>query len=83
VRQFHQGANLIGVYAVYNARLDKTTHLSRLTTQTRIFRDGKSIFNGETTPLDVSGQTDLQRLIAGSRLYVGLDCRLAITCCRS
>ena len=73
VRQFHQGANLIGVYAVYNALLDKTTHLPRLTTQTRIFRDGKSIFTGETTPLDVSGQTDLQRLIAGSRLYVGPD----------
>jgi VWFA-related protein len=73
VRQFHQGANLIGVYAVYNALLDKTTHLPRLTTQTRIFRDGKSIFTGDPTPLDLQGQTDLQRLIAGSRLYVGPD----------
>ena len=71
VRQFRQGANLIGVYAVYNALLDKTTHLPRLTTQTRIFRDGKPVFTGDPTPLDAQGQTDLQRLIAGTRLYVG------------
>jgi VWFA-related protein len=71
VRQFHQGSSLMAVYAVYNALLDKTTSQPRLTTQTRIFRDGKAIFTGTPTPLDVSGQTDLQRLIAGSRLYVG------------
>jgi len=73
VRQFRQGSNLIAVYAVYNALFDKTTNLSRLTTQTRIFRDGKSVFSGNPTPLDVQGQTDLQRLIAGSRLPLGPD----------
>ncbi len=73
VRLFRQGSNLIAVYAVYNALLDKTTHLPRLTTLVRIFRDGKSIFTGDPTPLDLQGQTDLQRLIAGSRLYVGPD----------
>ncbi len=71
VRQFRQGSNLIAVYAVYNALFDKTTSLPRLTTQTRIFRDGKSIFTGNPTPLDVSGQTDRQRVIAGSRVPVG------------
>jgi VWFA-related protein len=70
VRQFRQGSNLIAVYAVYNALLDKTTNLPRLTAQTRIFRDGKSIFVGNATPLDIQGQTDLQRLMAGSRFYV-------------
>ncbi len=71
VRQFRQGSNLIAVYAVYNALLDKTTNLPRLTTQTRIFRDGKPVFTGDPTPLDAQGQTDPQRLIAGSRLHVG------------
>jgi VWFA-related protein len=70
VRQFHQGATLIAVYAVYNAVVDKTTQLPRLTAQTRIFRDGKSIFTGDPAPLDAQGKTDLQRLIVGSEVRV-------------
>jgi hypothetical protein len=69
VRQFHQGVELIAVYAVYNA-IDKTTAPPQLTTQTRIFRDGKLLFSGNPTPLNFEGQADLQRLIAGSRLLV-------------
>ncbi len=71
VRQFHQGANLIAVYAVYNALLDKTARLPRLTAQARIFRETKSVFVGTPTPLDIQGQTDLQRLVAGSRVFIG------------
>jgi hypothetical protein len=71
VRQFQQGANLIAVYAVYNALVSKTTPLVQLTAQARIFRDGKLILNGDPTPLNVSEQMDLQRLIAESRLQVG------------
>jgi VWFA-related protein len=70
VRKFHQGANLIAVSAVYNALVDKTTHLPQLTAQTRIFRDGKLLFTGDPMPLSVQGQTDLQRLIANVRLQV-------------
>lgn len=71
VRQFHQGSHLIAVYVVYNAMISKTTTLPRLTAQTRVFRDGKAVFTGDPTPLDAKGQTDLQRIITGSRLYVG------------
>jgi VWFA-related protein len=73
VRQFHQGANLIAVYAVYNALVNKSAPLIQLTAQTRFFRDGKLIFTGDPTPLNVPGQTDLQRLIGDSRLQVGPD----------
>jgi VWFA-related protein len=71
VRQFHQGSNLIAVYAVYNALLDPTTHLPRLTTQMRVLRDGKPIFTSDPAPIDAQGQTDLQRLINGSLLRLG------------
>jgi VWFA-related protein len=71
VRQFQRGANLIAVYAVYNALVNKATPLVQLTAQTRIFRDGKLIFTGEPASLNVSGQTDLQRLIGESRLSIG------------
>ncbi len=71
VRQFHQGANLIAVYAVYNALLDQTAHLPRLTAQTRIFRDGKPVFTADPAPLDAQGQTDLQRIFTASRVHLG------------
>jgi VWFA-related protein len=73
VRRFRQGTNLIFAYAIYNAHLDKTTHLPQLTSQTRIFRDGQLIYNGALLPLNASGQSDLQRITGGSRLQLGSD----------
>jgi VWFA-related protein len=66
VRRFHQGTSLDAAYAVYNAPLDKSTNLPQLTTQIRIFRDGKAVFTGTETPLNAAGQVDLKRLIANS-----------------
>jgi hypothetical protein len=71
VRRFHQGTNLDFIYAVYNALLDSTTRLPRLTKQTRVFREGKPILTGNPTPLDVTGQRDLQRLVGGAQLQLG------------
>jgi hypothetical protein len=71
MRRFHQGTNLVFVYAVYNARLDNTTRVPQLTTQTRVFREGKPIFAGNPVPLDATGQRDLQRLNGGAELQLG------------
>jgi hypothetical protein len=71
VRKFRQGDDLIAIYAVYNALVTTSTKLPQLTTQVRIFRDGKTVFTGDPAPFDVAGQTDLQRLMAGSRFQVG------------
>jgi hypothetical protein len=73
VRRFSQGANLMFAYAVYKAQLDSATHLAQLTSQTRIFLDGKLIYTGEIVPLPVSGQTDLWRITGGSRILLGTD----------
>jgi len=73
VRQFHQGVNLIAVYAVYNALLDQTAHLPQLTAQTRIFHDGKPVFTGDPAPLDAQAQKDLQRIFTASRVHLGPD----------
>ena len=73
LRRFHQGTNLVFVYSVYNAQLDRTTQLPQLTTQTRVFRDGKPILTGNPTPLDLSGQRDLQRIATGAQLQLGPD----------
>ena len=71
MRRFQQGSTLVFVYAVYNGLVDQTTHLPQLTTQTRIFRDGKPIFIGDSATIDVQGQPDPNRIATGSRLQLG------------
>jgi hypothetical protein len=71
LRRFHQGTRLVFVYAVYNATLDGATHVPKLTTQTRVFREGKPIFTGKAEPLEVNGQRDLSRLTNGAELLLG------------
>lgn len=71
VRRFHQGTSLDAAYAVYNALLDKSTNLPRLTTQIRIFRDGKAVVTANEMPLEAAGQVDLKRLIANSVVQIG------------
>ena len=70
-RRFRQGTELIFAYAVYNAQLDEATHLPQLSTQARVFRDGRPIFTGNPTSVDVQGQPDLRRLATASRLRLG------------
>jgi VWFA-related protein len=73
VRRLRHGVFLDYGYAIYNARLDKATGRPRLTTQARLFKDGRLVFEGGVTPLDAGGQKDLKRLVAGGRLQVGSE----------
>ena len=68
VRQFHQGDKLIFAYSIYNA----ATRLPQLTTQTRVFRDGKLLFTGPASPLD-GAQSDPQRIPRIGRLQLGQE----------
>ncbi len=71
VRRFHQGSTLVFAYAIYNALVDQVTHQPQLTTQTRVFRDGKLIYDSNPRPFDGSGQRDPQRLTAAAQLQLG------------
>lgn len=73
VRRLKHGMVLDYGYVVYNAALDRSTNSPQLTTQLRLFRDGKPIFTGRVAPLDVSGQKDMKRLQAGGRIQVGTE----------
>ena len=73
VRQFHQGSEIGMAYSIYNAPLDQATHLPQLTAETRVFRDGKLVYTGKPTPVDVAGQTDLQRIASAGRILLGTD----------
>jgi VWFA-related protein len=73
VRQFRQGSEIGMAYSIYNAPLDPATRLPQLTTETRIFRDGKLIYTGKPAPVEVAGQTDLQRIASAGRIQLGTD----------
>ena len=71
VRRFRRGMVMQYGYAIYNATLDKGGARPQLQTQMRLFRDGKEVFTGRVQPLDISGQTDLKRLMASGALQIG------------
>lgn len=71
LRRFRSGHVLQFAYAIYNAQLDKSTNRPQLTTQVKLYRDGKEIFAGKETPYDAQGQTDLKRLVAEGGLQLG------------
>lgn len=70
LRRFQRGMVMQYGFVVYNAKL---TPAPQLTTQLRLFRDGKLIFTGKVTPLNLAGQTDLKRIAGGAGLQLGAE----------
>lgn len=70
LRRFKRGTVLRYGFEVYNAKLD-ASQKPQLTTQLRIFRDGKSLLDGKSVPLELPGQTDFQRLKSVGALSLG------------
>jgi VWFA-related protein len=73
VRHFRHGMFLNYAFYIYNARLDKTDKLPRLTTQVLLFRDGKPVFTGKESSMPVKDAPDLKRLIGGGQIQLGTD----------
>jgi VWFA-related protein len=72
-RRFRTPSNLYFGYVVYNAQLDKTTRQPKLLAAMRILRDGKVVYEGQPKAIDLTAQSDLQRIIAGSGLQLGTE----------
>jgi VWFA-related protein len=73
VRHFRRGMLLNYGFYIYNAKLDKTDSLPRLTTQVQLFHDGKPVFSGKEYPFDAKVAVDLKRLIGGGAIQLGND----------
>src|SRR5205085_3944093 len=73
VRRLRQGIYLDYAYVIYNARADKTTQLSQLTVQARLFRDGQPVFTGQPLPVQLKPQADPRRIGMGGRMLLGTD----------
>lgn len=72
VRHFRHGMVMTYGLFIYNARLDKASTRPQVTTQVRLFRDGKEVFTGRQTPLE-SNQVDLKRLAVGGGIKLGTN----------
>jgi VWFA-related protein len=72
LRKFKRGTILRYGFEIYNARLDAAKK-PNLSSHVRIFRDGKLVHEGTKTLLNVSGQTDLERIKHGGAFSLGKD----------
>ena len=73
LRHFSRGMLMAYSFIIYNAHLDKTTNAPQLTTQVRLFRDGKPVFTGKENPFKIGNPSDLKRLLAGGVIQLGTD----------
>ncbi|HEX8634853.1 MAG TPA: VWA domain-containing protein [Pyrinomonadaceae bacterium] len=72
VRRFRQNSLLALAYAIYNARLDKTSGRPQLTAETRIYRDGQLIFDGAEQPVGLDQpDADAKRLGVLAQFQLG------------
>ena len=72
LRRFQRGTVLRYAFEIYNVKSD-AARKPNLTTQIRVFRDGKPILEGLNVPLDLLGQTDLQRIKSAGALSLGSE----------
>jgi len=72
LRRFKAGTVLRYGADIYNAK-SNAAQKSNLTTQVRVFRDGKLLFEGKHIPLDLYGQTDLERIKFVGAVNLGTD----------
>jgi VWFA-related protein len=73
VRHFTRGMSMDYFFVIYNAKFDKATNKSQLTSQVRMFRDGQPVFSGKENSLEYSAVVDPKRLISGGAIRLGTD----------
>lgn len=76
MRLLRRGMELDYLFRVYNAQREPKTNQVHLEAQGLLLKDGKPVFTGKPSPLDVSSQPDLRNIIAFGRLRLGTDLEL-------
>ena len=72
IRKFKRGTVLRYGYEVYNAKLD-SAQKPQLSVQTRVFRDGKLLFEGKPAPVNLDGQNNWQKIASLGALSLGTE----------
>jgi VWFA-related protein len=69
LRSFHHGTVLQYTGTIFNPKLNSAKQ-PQINTQMRLFRDGKIVFENNSSPVNLTGQPDLQRLSFGSAIFL-------------
>jgi VWFA-related protein len=68
MRRFRSSSNLFYTYVVYAGRGRKSTEVPGLLVEVRLFRDGALVYGGDAKPIDITGQSDTERITAAGGL---------------
>jgi len=68
MRRFRSSSNLFYSYVVYVGRARKSTEAPALLAEVRLFRDGALVYGGDAKAIDMSGQSDVERITAAGGL---------------
>lgn len=69
-RRFPVNSELRFAFLLYNAPINPATQLPNVTTEIKLFRDGKSIGPAVEMPIDVKNQADLSRLFVNGTVQL-------------
>ena len=67
-RRFDSNTDLEFAYILYNA-----LQFAKPVMETKLFRDGKVVYSGPETPIQVAGQPDPERVVASSKVRLSPD----------
>lgn len=73
VRMLKRGTHLDYGFLIYNAELATTTKKPQLESQLILLKDGKQVFVGKVSPLNVGEELDWKHIPASGRLRLGDD----------
>lgn len=62
IRQYRAGSPFAYIYNIYNAEIDKTTGKPKLTSQFRLYKEGKLLIEGKVKPVEIESRDDLSRI---------------------
>jgi len=68
MRRFRSSSNLFYSYVVYVGRARRSTEAPALLAEVRLFRDGALVYGGDAKAIDMSGQSDVERITAAGGL---------------
>src|SRR5206468_4110370 len=71
VRRFSRGLRVRYAFIVLNAKLDQANGRPQVNTQVVLYRDGKAVFTGPVTPLNLRDLKDPKQIVAEGTVNLG------------